>query len=977
MREDSARIKNYFNTSAICVALAMIGGTAQAAISYVDVTDGVSGNTMTYSNGAWRAWTAFNGQTMVVNDAVWDKRAFGNSATIYQNAAASQVDTNATRLRTTVTVPAPGLSGYYNVYVLFWTDSSTTWRVGAALADYAGQLPIFAQSTPGVTRFWASGTDTNTVFSTSLAPNPFATSVMISESNRRLLMTPVLGQVFGSNISVYMEPDRLQSGSDLRTWIDGIGYELITNKILSVSMAGSGNVIINFIGAAGRQYAEEWTGSLDPPVTWIPLQTGTANSSGLVSFTNTPYGSPEFYRIHDVTPPPAPPANLKATAGVNSVALSWATSTGATTYNAKSATSSGGPYTTITNVTATNFVNTGLSNGTPYYYVVSTLNFNGESGNSAEANATPFPPQPPAAPTGLAATPGNNLVVLSWTASAGAGSYNVKSATNSGGPYTTNANVTGTSFVNSGLSNGVTYYYVISALNIYGESANSSETNATPAPVPPFIPTGLTLIASNAQVSLSWTASPGATSYNVKSATNNGGPYTTVTNVTATNFIDTGLSNGTTYYYVVSALNDYGESADSLQRSTTPFPTPALVYPVEFTGTNFPAPPLPTLGNLPVIQPLPDPFAWANDPLNTNATRSTSFYDWAHHRAEIKAQVENYEIGTKPFVDQTNIFASYSGTTLTVRVTNIVAGVPKTLTLTCAVSLPAGSGPFPAIIGMNSPNGSVNSSLLASVAKVTFSHNQVTVYGNPQNTDPFFQLYPGQNTSNTGQYAAWAWGVSRIIDGLYKLNGALGAAQIDLNHIGVTGCSYAGKMALFAGAFDERIALTIPQESGGGGVNSWRYNHTEPGGTVEDIDNTDYNWFMDSLHNFAGDNVSRLPEDHHMLCAMVAPRALFATGNPDYTWLGNPSCYVSCRAVERIYGTFGISDRFGFNIIGGHSHCATTSGIDSEMGAFINKFLLGQTNVNTLIRDYPGSYSSINYSSWTAWWGTTNAVFGP
>jgi hypothetical protein len=47
------------------------------------------------------------------------------------------------------------------------------------------------------------------------------------------------------------------------------------------------------------------------------------------------------------------------------------------------------------------------------------------------------------------------------------------------------------------------------------------------------------------------------------------------------------------------------------------------------------------------------------------------------------------------------------------------------------------------------------------------------------------------------------------------------------------------------------------------------------------------------------------------------------------------------------------------------------------MAAFVNKYLLGQTNVNTLIRDYPGGYSSINYTSWTAWWGSTNAVFGP
>jgi fibronectin type 3 domain-containing protein len=972
-------IKHYFQTSAICAALAALGGTAQAAITYVEVTDGGSANTMTYSNGAWSAWTAFNGQTSVANDGIWDKRAFGNSATIYQNAANALADTNATRLRTTVTAAAPGGSQYYNAYALFWTDSSITWRVGASVADYAGQLPIYQQSTPGVTRFWASTTDSATIFSTNLSPNPFASPVMISEGNRRLLMTPVLGQVFGSNITLYLEPDRNQTGSDTRTWIDGIGYELITNKILSVLMLSNGNVAISYVGAAARQYAQEWTGDLEPPVTWIPLQTRAANSTGLVNFTNTPYGSPEYYRVRDVTPPPATVTNLVATAGVNLVGLTWAASVGATTYNVKGATNSGGPYTTITNVTTTSFVNTGLSNGVTYHYVISALNFNGESANSSEASATPFPPQPPLAPSGLSAIPGNNLVVLSWTASAGATNYYVKSATNSGGPYITNANGTATSFVNTGLSNGVTYYYVVSALNLYGESPNSSETNATPVPVPPFTPTGLTLTPSNAQVSLSWAASPGATSYNVKNATTNGRPYIMITNVTATSFVDTGLSNAVTYYYVVSAANDYGESADSAQRSTTPFDTPALVYSVEFTGTNYPPPPLPLLLNLPIIQPLPDPFAWANDPLNTNGTRSTSFYDWAHHRAEIKAQLENYEIGTKPPVDPTNIFAGYSASTatagtLTVRITNLVSGVPKTLTLTCAVALPAGSGPFPAIIGMNSPNGSVNSSLLTSVARITFSHNQVTTYGSPQNSNPFYQLYPDQNTSNAGQYAAWAWGVSRIIDGLQKVQGTL---PIDLAHIGVTGCSYAGKMALISGAFDERIALTIAQESGGGGANSWRYNHAEPSGTVECIDNTDYNWFKDSMQSFAGNNVSRLPEDHHMLCAMIAPRALFASGNPDYTWLGNPSCYVSCRAVERIYNNFGIADRFGFNIIGGHAHCSTSAGIDTEMGAFINKFLLGQTNVNTLIRDYPAGYSSINYNSWSAWWGSTNAVFGP
>jgi Domain of unknown function (DUF4082) len=411
-----------------------------------------------------------------------------------------------------------------------------------------------------------------------------------------------------------------------------------------------------------------------------------------------------------------------------------------------------------------------------------------------------------------------------------------------------------------------------------------------------------------------------------------------------------------------------------------------LVYDVENTGTNFPAPPLPTLANLPTILPLPDPFAWANDPINAGGTRSTNFTDWSHHRAEIKAQIENYEIGYKPPVDLTNIFASYAGSassgTLTVRVTNVVAGTNRILTLTCAIAIPAGTGPVPAIIGMNSPNGSISLGGRA-IATINYQHNQVTTYGSPANTNPYYVMYgapysPALNIDNTGQYSAWAWGVSRIIDGLYKLNGMLGTRQINLQRIGVTGCSYAGKMALFCGAFDERIALTIPQESGGGGAPNWRYSwQNETAGSVEGLGQTDHNWFSEGMFAFAGDNTAKLPEDHHELLAMVAPRALFATGNPDGAfWLSNPSCYVSCKAVEQVYNTFGISDRLGWNINGGKPHCALTADVTSDVGAFLDKFLLGLTNVNTITnRHVPSTYSTIDYARWYQWWGTANPIF--
>lgn len=178
-------------------------------------------------------------------------------------------------------------------------------------------------------------------------------------------------------------------------------------------------------------------------------------------------------------------------------------------------------------------------------------------------------PYPPSAPTGLAAAAGNQQVSLTWNASSGATTYNVKRATTSGGPYTQVANGIATNDTDASLTNGTTYYYVVSAVNSAGESANSSQVSATPGVVP-AVPTGLTATAGNQQVSLTWTASAGATSYNVKRSTTSGGPYTTVASPTGTSQADSGLTNGTTYYYVVSAVNATGESLNSSQVSAAP-----------------------------------------------------------------------------------------------------------------------------------------------------------------------------------------------------------------------------------------------------------------------------------------------------------------------------------------------------------------------------------------------------------------------
>jgi autotransporter-associated beta strand protein len=726
------------------------------------------------------------------------------------------------------------------------------------------------------------------------------------------------------------------------------------------------------------------------PSAWFDLPgSATVNLLNLVNPTNLA----AYFRMR-LAPPPLPssaPTGLAARATNTAVALNWAGPAYARSYNVKNSLVSGGPYTTVANAIGTAYTNIGLVNGTTYYFVVSALNYYGESANSSEVSATPIA-IPPIAPTNLIAQSTHGLVQLNWTAAPTAFSYNVKRGAVSGGPYTNIATVATTTYSDTNVVDNTTYYYVVSGINFDGEGPNSSEANATPAAIPPAAPLGLVATPQYLQVRLNWLASFGATSYNVKFATTSGGPYTLLTNTTATTVYDTGLSAGSPYYFVVSALNGIGEGANSTEATAMPLSAFPLYYDFENTSVGSPAPTLPALpppSTFTYIYPLPDPFYWSSDPLNLGGTASTNFSDWEHHRAEFMAQIQTYEIGFKPIVDPSMIFAGVTGTntsrTLTVIVTNVVSGTNRTLTLTSAISLPASNGIFPLIIGMNGPSGSVNPTLLSNVAKVTYTINQVTTYGGKSGTDPFYVLYaapsvPSVDTVYTGQYAAWSWGVSRLIDGLVKLNGNLGnGVQVDLTRIAVTGCSYAGKMALFSGAFDERVALTIAQESGGGGANSWRYNEdVEPAGNVEDIDNTDYGWFGNQMRNFGGTNVSYLPHDHHMLDALVAPRALFVSGNPDFTWLGNPSCYVTSKAVEQIYNNFGLPDRFGYNIVGGHNHCSTTSTIDSEMGAFINKFLLGSNTVNTVIRDVdPNITSTVNAARWTQWWGTTNPVLPP
>ncbi|HZO84925.1 MAG TPA: metallophosphoesterase [Verrucomicrobiae bacterium] len=172
----------------------------------------------------------------------------------------------------------------------------------------------------------------------------------------------------------------------------------------------------------------------------------------------------------------------------------------------------------------------------------------------------------PAAPQNLVATPGNSQVSLTWNASAGATSYNVKRSTTSGGPYTIIANPTSTSHLDATAVNGTTYFYVVSAVNAVGESADSTQASATPsAPTIPAAPSNLTLSTSKKKVRLNWVDnSNNETGFKIERSTD-GVNFAQIATVGANiiTYQNTGLTSGVRYYYRLRATNASGDSAYS------------------------------------------------------------------------------------------------------------------------------------------------------------------------------------------------------------------------------------------------------------------------------------------------------------------------------------------------------------------------------------------------------------------------------
>jgi fibronectin type 3 domain-containing protein len=284
------------------------------------------------------------------------------------------------------------------------------------------------------------------------------------------------------------------------------------------------------------------------------------------------------------TVPPNPPTGLSAWPTDYAVVLSWDSNVESDTagYNIYRSLTSGSNYTFISYTTNTSYTDSGLTNGTTYYYVITAIDTSGnESSSSAEVWATPYDNVAPDPPASLEATDTPNdsggSITLNWSASLATDTagYHIFRSLTSGSGYVQIATTTSTNFTDTNLANDTTYYYVITAFDeVPNESTYSIEASATPLDnLPPATPTITSVIAGNSTIDLDWTASPETDTAGYKIWWGiQSGLYTNVVDVGNTNSYQLqDLSNGITYYLAVTAYDSSGnESSKSTEVSATP-----------------------------------------------------------------------------------------------------------------------------------------------------------------------------------------------------------------------------------------------------------------------------------------------------------------------------------------------------------------------------------------------------------------------
>lgn len=351
---------------------------------------------------------------------------------------------------------------------------------------------------------------------------------------------------------------------------------------------------------------------------------------------------------------------------------------------------------------------------------------------------------------------------------------------------------------------------------------------------------------------------------------------------------------------------------------------------------------------------LPDPFTFAD------GRKVVTLSDWACRKAELSTLMQQDELGLLPD-DPKFMETSFSGNTLSITVTE----GKQSITFSPTITYPStGTAPFPALIAM----GGLSIPLPEGVAVITFNNSEMAA----QDSSPasrgvglFFDLF-GSDAS-AGALMAWAWAVRRIMDALEQHP----ATRINTARVGVSGCSRDGKGALVAGAFEPRLVLTIPQESGSGGTDTWRISDyilstgvdTQ---TASEIVQENV-WLSPNFDQFANTSVDKLPFDHHLIGAMVAPRGLFIIDNIGYPWLGAFSSFGGMVAARAVYTAMKTSDALGISQAANHSHCDFPATQQPQLDAFINKFLFDK-ETDTDIVETAGNWTFVVPNErWAPW----------
>ncbi|WP_437609850.1 hypothetical protein WMF20_00935 [Sorangium sp. So ce834] len=363
---------------------------------------------------------------------------------------------------------------------------------------------------------------------------------------------------------------------------------------------------------------------------------------------------------------------------------------------------------------------------------------------------------------------------------------------------------------------------------------------------------------------------------------------------------------------------DTGTDPDTDGEPEPEQPAYAYAATVENTGVGCDAPELPAPGLLPKIDKLPDPFT------KLDGTRLTRRSEWRCRRQELHKQAEKYIYGEKP-PRPDEVTGSVTESAVSVDVEH----QGKSIHFSASVVLPSkGQRPFPAIINLGARGGFGGITLGESfileqgVAIIFYNHYDLGKEGTPEasrgkpNPGLFYDIYGSDHPA--GLLMAWAWGASRIIDVLQEAGGDI----IDPGRLGVTGCSRNGKGAFTVGAFDERIALTIPQETSTGGVPAYRIVDVL---RTETTSNNFYglNWLADDFKPFVL-NAAQLPVDTHEMVAMIAPRGLLVLDNPHIRQFGAPAAHTAVLAGAEVYKELGAEENVSYiSDVANQQHCAS------------------------------------------------------